>query len=301
MTDKKNAVAPEAEVKDVALVAAGGAVAVAPAVEMGVLDFTDFGMDVGFEGADQDSFAIPFIQILQKMSPKVDEDHAEYIEGAKAGMFYNTVTGKLYDGKKGILLIPCAYKRTYILWGGREGDGGFKGEFTVEEVEAMVSDPTKIKVVEGKYFVPDDKGEVHEKKSDYYSDTRSHFVIAIDPETGEYGSAILSLASSQIKSSKKLLTALQQKKVATPKGLQTPPTFANLVRAFTVGKSNDAGSWSGIEFTLDSVVTDRGMYEVARDFYKTVLSGESKADYAKADAASAQGDVNTKPTDAEGF
>lgn len=275
-----------------------GALAV---VDLGVMDESDFGSNAGFEGADKDSFAIPFLQILQKMSPKVDEDHAEYIPGAKAGMLFNTVTGKLYDGKSGLQIVPCAYKRTYILWGGREGDGGYKGEFSVEEVEALRSDPTKLKVVDGRYYVPDADGNINEKKSDYYSDTRSHFVIVIDPETGEYGSAILSLASSQIKSSKKLLTSLQQKKVNTARGLQTPPTFANLVKVTTAGRSNESGSWSGIEFALDGLVSDKNIYEAAKEFYRTVVAGEVKADYAKADATSAQGDQESKPTDAEGF
>ena len=275
-----------------------GALAV---VDLGVMDESDFGSNAGFEGADKDSFAIPFLQILQKMSPKVDEDHAEYIPGAKAGMLFNTVTGKLYDGKSGLHIVPCAYKRTYILWGGREGDGGYKGEFSVEEVEALRADETKLKVVDGRYYVPDADGNINEKKSDYYSDTRSHFVIVIDPETGEYGTAILSLASSQIKSSKKLLTSLQQKKVNTARGLQTPPTFANLVKVTTAGRSNESGSWSGIEFALDGLVQDKNVYAAAKEFYRTVVAGEVKADYAKADATSAQGDVDTKPTDAEGF
>ena len=270
-------------------------------VDLGVMDESDFGSNAGFEGADKDSFAIPFLQILQKMSPKVDEDHAEYIPGAKAGMLFNTVTGKLYDGKSGLHIVPCAYKRTYILWGGREGDGGYKGEFSVEEVEALRADETKLKVVDGRYYVPDADGNINEKKSDYYSDTRSHFVIVIDPETGEYGTAILSLASSQIKSSKKLLTSLQQKKVNTARGLQTPPTFANLVKVTTAGRSNESGSWSGIEFALDGLVQDKNVYAAAKEFYRTVVAGEVKADYAKADATSAQGDVDTKPTDAEGF
>lgn len=271
---------------------------VAP-VDMGVMDFGDFG-NAGFEGADKDSFAIPFLQLLQKMSPKVDEDHAEYIKGAKAGMLLNTVTGKLYDGKNGVLIIPAAYKRSFILWGGREGDGGFKGEFTVEEFEALSKDETKVKVVEGRAYVPDADGNINEKKSDYYADTRSHFVIILE-EDGSYGSAILSMASSQIKASKKLMTSLQQKKVSTPKGLQTPPTFANIVRVTTSGRSNDQGSWSGVDFELVGLVSDRNHYEAAREFYRTIVSGEMKADYSKAGADQGAAPGEGAATSAEEF
>lgn len=283
------------EVKNTAVATTAGAGLIAP----DFMDLADFGG--GFEGTDSESFAIPFLQILQKMSPLVDEDNARYVSGAKAGMIFNTVTQELFDGKKGVLLIPCAYKRSFILWGGREGDGGFKGEFTVEEFEALKADPTKVSIVEGRAYVPDSDGMVNEKKSDYYADTRSHFVLVLNEETGEFAQALLSLSSSQIKASKMLMTALNQKKLKTPKGLMTPPTFANIVRLTTQGMSNDKGSWSGAKFELESMVTDQNLFENAKAFYKDIVAGQINVDYNKADAASAQGDVSTKPEDAEGF
>ena len=50
----------------------------------------------GFEEANSDSYAIPFLQILQKMSDQTDPEHASHIKGAKAGMFANLTTGKLF-------------------------------------------------------------------------------------------------------------------------------------------------------------------------------------------------------------
>lgn len=238
----------------------------------------DFGG--GFEGADKDSFAIPFLQVLQKMSPLVDEDNTAHIPGAKAGMLYNTVTQKLYDGKAGLEAVQAAYRRSFILWGGREADGGFKGEFTVEEVEKM-KDAGDILVHEGRYYAPNADGSFHEKKNDYYADTRSHFLIVKDPETGETGRAIFALTSTQIKASRALMTSLQQKKVEVPgRGKMTPPTFANVLKITTVGQTNDKGSWSGAVIQLNGM-TDKETYEEARDFHKAITSGEVKADHAK--------------------
>jgi len=268
------------------------------AADLGFMDASDFD-GAGMEGADQDSFAIPFIQILQKMSPKVDEDSAEYIPGAKAGMLYNTVTGELFDGKKGLYIIPCYYKRSFICWGGREGDGGYKGEFTVDQVEALKLDPTKLVTVEGRMYVPNEDGSVNEKKNDYFADTRSHYVLTVNPETGEFGTAILGLASTQIKSSKKLMTALSQKKVKFGDTMKTPPTFANMVKVTTTGMSNDKGSWSAINFELDGMVLNRAHFDAAKEFYKIVHSGEAKADFSKADTPAA-GDVG-EPQEAGSF
>lgn len=262
------------------------------------MDAEDFGGG-GFEGADKDSFAIPFIQVLQKMSPLVDEDDAKYIQGAKAGMFFNTVTQKLYDGKEGLTLVPCAYKRSFIQWGGREGDGGFKGEFTPEQITAM-TEKGEIVALDGRLFKPDADGSVNEKKSDYFADTRSHFVLLLT-EDGEIGRCILSLAGTLTKASKMLMTSLQQKKVDTPNGKKTPPTFANLIKATTVGMSNDKGSWSGVRFDLDGLVTDPEIYAEARSFYKSIISGEVKADHAKSGGTETGNVSNEKPATAEGF
>lgn len=241
----------------------------------------DFG-GIGFEGVDKDSFAIPFLQVLQKMSPLVDEDSPKYISGAKAGMIYNSVTGALYDGKAGLVLVPCGYKRTYILWGGREGDGGFKGEFTTEQFAGFVENK-EVTMMDGKAYAPGENGIVVPKKSDYYADTRSHYVIFIDPITGDTGIAVVALSSTLTKASRVLMTLLQQKKVNTPNGKKTPPTFANLVRFTTVPMSNDKGSWSGAKFELEGMVADRQIFEDAKDFYRNINSGKIKADHSKAE------------------
>lgn len=257
----------------------------------------------GFENADSDSFAIPFLKLLQKMSPEVDEDNAGYIQGAKAGMLLNTVTNRLLDGKLGFDIIPCAYRRSYVQWGGREGDGGFKGELTVEQFDAIKDDETKVVTLNGKHYVPDENGKVDEKKSDRYEDTRSHFVIVIDPESGEYGGAIMALASTQIKPSKMLMTALNQKRVNIPgKGMIQPPTFANKVKVTTIGKTNDKGSWSSLVFELNGMVTDKEVYATARGFYTDFTKGEAKADFSKADSTTASGDGEPgEAQEADGF
>ena len=83
-----------------------------------------FGDDAakGFENMTQEDMALPFVRILGQLSPQVTDGDAKYIENAKPGMIYNTVTSELYDGKKGIKVIPCYYKKDYPEWSDR-GDG----------------------------------------------------------------------------------------------------------------------------------------------------------------------------------
>ena len=82
-------------------------------------------MGSGFEEATSDSYQIPMLKLLQKMTDEADSDNPAYIEGAKPGMFMNSVSKDLYDGKAGIQVIPCYYRRMFAEWIPRdEADGG---------------------------------------------------------------------------------------------------------------------------------------------------------------------------------
>ena len=62
----------------------------------------------------QEDLAIPFLRILSDTSPQVKKRDPEYVEGAEVGMLFNTLTREIYDGEKGVQVIPCSYVRQYI-------------------------------------------------------------------------------------------------------------------------------------------------------------------------------------------
>lgn len=244
----------------------------------------DMGSDAGagMETADRDSFAIPFLTVLQKISPQVDEADAKYVEGAKGGQLFNSVTQKLYDGKTGVIFLPCAYQRRFIHWGARGTDGGgFKGEILPEKAMAML-ERGEVREIGGKLYFPEADGSVSEKKSDYLSDTRNHFGILLDTETGETMNCLLSLTSTQIKKSKQLMSLLSAVKVKGANGMVTPPTWANQVRITTVLESNDQGSWYGIRFAPEGFVASQELYDMGKEFHRMITEGEVKANYAEA-------------------
>ena len=70
----------------------------------------------------QEDLALPFLKILGQLSPEVNKRDGKYVEGAEPGMIYNSVTSELFDGQKGINVVPCHYKLEYIEWRDR-GDG----------------------------------------------------------------------------------------------------------------------------------------------------------------------------------
>lgn len=242
----------------------------------------DFEADVGkgMEGTDSDSFAIPFLRIIQKTSPQVDEAAAEYMPDAKPGMFLNTVSGKLYDGKEGITFLPCAFQRRFIQWAPRGAEGGYKGEFLPEAIAEM-RNAGKLVDLDNKLYVPDESGNVSEKKSDRMVDTRSHFGLVVT-EDG-IAMVLLALSSTQIKKSKRLMSILNEAKVQGANGLVTPPTWMNKVKLTTALESNDEGSWYGVQVAADGFIESKDLYDAGKTFHDAIAKGERGADYSAGD------------------
>lgn len=248
------------------------------ALAVGGMDFAA-DANAGMEGAGEDSFAIPFLSILQKGSPQVDEASGQALEGAKAGMFFENVTGRLYSGKDGVTVVPCAYRREFLRWGSRDNGGGFKGAYTPEVVAEMRA-KSQIVEVEGRLYAPETDGSVNPNKSDRFNDTRNHYVLVVDSETGAWTEALLSLTSTQIKKSKMLMSALASVKLKNGAGqMFTPPTFANMVRATTLGESNDKGTWFGVKFELAGQVSRSEIYAAAKAFHSNVTKGSVNVRY----------------------
>ena len=224
----------------------------------------------GMEGADKDSFAIPFVRVLQQMSPQCTAGKTGYNPKAKAGMLYNTVTGELFDGEAGIIFVPCAFQRRFIQWAPRGAEGSsYKGEWLPEEVTEKLLAGEFQKGTDGRIYVD----EPNPKKSDYVADTRNHFGLVLT-EQGPV-QALLSLSSTQIKKSKQLMGILSSIRI----GNQTPPTWLSKIRITTVPESNSQGSWHGIRVEHAGFIDDPELYELGRKFHDAIVAGSVKVDY----------------------
>ncbi|MGD9212947.1 MAG: hypothetical protein PVI90_19335 [Desulfobacteraceae bacterium] len=96
-------------------------------------DWGDFGGGQGFDNQTNQDIAIPFLGLLQDLSPQVKKKNDEYIEGAEPGMLFNTVTGQLYQQEA--FIVPCYTQHLYVEWVPRENGGGFVG---IHELESDV-------------------------------------------------------------------------------------------------------------------------------------------------------------------
>ena len=225
----------------------------------------DFEADAGsgYEEADKDSFAIPFIAILQALSPQVDESEGAYLDGAKAGMLMNTVTADIFDGAEGLEIVPVHYSRAYTEWGLRENGGGFKGEHSVDE--GLQDDVER-----------DDKNRDVMPNGNQIVDTRNHYVLVKTPNGWQ--PVILSLTSTQLKKSRKWMTSMNQIQVTRADGsTYNPPMFAHRYKMSTVKEKNDQGSWFGYKLERLGFVEEEAVYKAAKEFREIIKSGEAKA------------------------
>jgi hypothetical protein len=230
----------------------------------------------GMENTDRDSFAIPFLAIMQKGSPQVDKDQEVYVEGAEVGDLMLTTSQELFKDGDGANIIFCGYRRVFLRWAPRDSGGGFKGEMAVDAV-AQGRANGSIKEVEGKLFA--DNG-------DLIRDTRIHYIL-VESETGVWVPAVLSVASTQIKKSKMLMTQLDTYIAKGANGPFTPPSFAHIFHAETLAESNDQGNWRGWKFSRVGFVEDQNVFDQAALFNESVRGNTVKVDYAQAEGAAA--------------
>jgi hypothetical protein len=100
------------------------------------------GNNLGNENINSEHLSTPRLKQLQQLSNEVDENHSEYIEGAKVGDFINTVTKESYG--KELYVVNVHFREEYVVWVKREKGGGLVGTFPtllkIDEATGEVSE-----------------------------------------------------------------------------------------------------------------------------------------------------------------
>ena len=218
----------------------------------------------GMEQMKADDFALPFIRILGDLSPQVKKSKAEYIEGAKPGMLFNTVTKKLYDGEKGIKVVPCYYKREYIEWADR-------GEGSGAPVATHPTDTHLLSEVQR-----DTMGKDRLPNGNYLENTASYYVMIIGDD-GSAETALITLKSTGLKISRQWNSMVSSIKLQGKNGLFTPAMYSHIYHLTVVERSNNKGTWNTWSIEKVGPLEDRGLYKNARDFAESVSRGEVQA------------------------
>jgi len=252
----------------------------------------EYGDDTGggFEGTSSEDFAIPFLAILQSGSPQVKKKGAEYIDGAEEGMLYNTASGEIFDGDKGVQIVPCYTEHIFIEWKNKQKDGGgFVGTHNLDSPVVAAAQAASTEF--GKYYVPVADGVDHD-----LVETFVFYAILLDADGDIVGPCMISCSSTKIKSYKSIMTPLRQVK-------GRPPLYAFKLTITTVAEKNTKGDYHNFKIVpangspVDSLIdptTD--LFAAGKAFKEQVASGKAKVDHSKSTAGGGEaGDPKDAP------
>jgi hypothetical protein len=227
----------------------------------------------GNEGVTSNDMTIPRVSIIQDLSPQHKKNKSEYIEGAEAGMAFNTVTGELYES--GLMVVPVLFRKEWVIWKNLDDGGGFKGAFGTqsEAVAAMadLEDAEKCEVV----------------------DTAQHFVLIVDPDSTAdnvmFKEAVISMSKSQMKPSRQWNSMIQA---------SGGDRFSRLYRLDVVEDQNSAGqeyyNWKPKQLGY----VNQALFQAAEKLYNAVKAGAMDV---KRDGPAEEAHAKGKVEDSEEF
>lgn len=232
----------------------------------------------GFEGTSIKDLSIPFINVLQSLSPEVTE---QTVAGAKPGDLLNSVTKEIL--KQPLIVIPIEKEESWVEWVPRTKGGGLVGRH--DPNSDIVLDV--IKKNGGSRIPPkDSEGKRIAFKSPGGNDLiETHYVYCLimnDDGTTIDGYCVLSFSSAKIKAYKDWMTSLY-----TQKG--RPPIFANRAKISTVKQKNDSGTFFiyGVaplndtwrESLIPPDAEGMALLKEAQEFRKMIHEGLARPDY----------------------
>ena len=208
----------------------------------------------GFEDMGADDIAIPFVMILQALSPQVRGQAR--VKGASEGDFFNTVTNEILGGS--IAVIPCAYEKAYVEWVPRNKGGGFVRKHSTPDIlnQTERNEDNCDMLPNGNQIVA----------------TAYHYCLLVkEDETTEQ--VVISLTSTQLKKSRRWNSSMIALKMKYKGKILTPPMYSHIYEAATVEESNDFGQWVGWIFGNPEKITNSELYLTAKKFHEDIIKG----------------------------
>lgn len=244
----------------------------------------DYGEDAGagFENQTQADVSIPFLAVLQAMSPVCEGDDSPH----RPGMLFNTVSEESVKGGEGILFVPGVTRHVVMEWKPRDQGGGIVGEHAVDsdvvkEAQQRSTEFGKLKTLGGNDLI----------------ETFYVYGVQVD-EDGEtvLGPLVIPFTSTKIKRYKawnSRLNMFAHKKHGMP---GKPPLFAHLTRVTTTKEKNAKGDFHNITLApargdvfASLLKPDSDALGQARQIRQMVADGVAKPDYASAEKAQGAG------------
>lgn len=211
----------------------------------------------GFEGASQEDYALPFVKLLQALSPQLSKNDAAFIPEARPGDIVISTSGALFAGEDGIRVIPVTFSKKYLEYRKRTNGGGFVASYDTK-----------------------DDGLNSMQDGNELVDTANHFVLFEDSE-GNLKPACLSMSSSKLKVSRKWLSVMADVIIQTPKGAKGAASFAKTYRVTSVEETNRRNE-KYFSYAINAEGwTSKPAFEAAKGMRDRLEAGELRTDFAQ--------------------
>tara|TARA_R100000935_G_scaffold14224_1_gene28531 strand:- start:1462 stop:2220 length:759 start_codon:yes stop_codon:yes gene_type:complete len=214
---------------------------------------------VGFEEVTSSDLQIPFLRIIQALSPQLKKNDPAFIAGASQGDIFNTVTNKVWEADAGVSVLPVFFQMKFLEFVPRSQGGGFEGELSADSDEVRTASRDK------------DSGMELLNNGNELVRTAQHYIKIIH-EDGGLENAIVDMKKTQLKKSRLWLSMMMMQK----HNGSTLPSFANTYRLKSVEDGNDKGSWGSWSIALEGQVPSLEAYKEAKELHGSISSGELK-------------------------
>lgn len=214
--------------------------------------------NIGRENMSAKDMAIPYIAVLQALSPQVKKG-PNRIDGAEEGDLFNTVSQEVWAGEEGVHVIPCAFNSLYVEWAPRDSGGGYQGSHT----DASILDKCSRNEL-GQDILPNGNLIVF---------TNYHYCLVIDEQENILDRVVIPFSSTQLKKSRRWNSVMASITIPGNNGNFNPPMFSHKYSLTTEHESNNKGEWYGFIIKNLGMISNATTYAAAKSFAQDVVKG----------------------------
>jgi hypothetical protein len=204
---------------------------------------------VGNESVGVEDIVIPRLGLIQSLSPEVDDSDPKYIEGAKPGDFFNSLTREVYASPVSVVFVDR--KKEYTVFKKRSAGGGFRGSFN-SEAEAKIAIQTGDD--------PVDQMEIIE--------TATNFGLILNADNKVISEIVIPMTSTKLKVDRQINSMIR---------LRGAARFCSVFFLESTKEKNDKGTFHNIKATIGPWVSP-DIAAAAKKMYDAIHSGDRRVD-----------------------
>ena len=203
----------------------------------------------GNESVGVEDIVIPRLGLIQSLSPEVDDSDPKYIEGAKPGDFFNSLTREVYASPVSVVFVDR--KKEFTVFKKRAAGGGFRGSFGSES-------EARFAIESG-----DDPAEQME-----IVETAMNFGLILNEEGKVISEIVIPMTSTKLKVDRQINSMIR---------LRGAARFASIFYLESTKEKNDKGTFYNIKATIGPWVSP-DIAAAAKRMYDAIHSGDRRVD-----------------------